>query len=37
LSKRGFSDMELGQIMGGNWVSLLDRAATPLSPSLGDL
>ena len=31
LSQRGFSDSELGQIMGGNWVDLLNRAATPLS------
>lgn len=30
LSKRGFSDTELGKIMGGNWVDLLNRAATPL-------
>jgi microsomal dipeptidase-like Zn-dependent dipeptidase len=34
LSKRGFSDGELSQIMGGNWVSLLNRAATPASPPL---
>ena len=34
LSKRGFSDGELSQIMGGNWVSLLTRAATPASPFL---
>jgi microsomal dipeptidase-like Zn-dependent dipeptidase len=27
LSKRGFSDDELGKIMGGNWVSLLSRVA----------
>jgi microsomal dipeptidase-like Zn-dependent dipeptidase len=28
LSTRGFSDDELGKIMGGNWVSLLSRVAT---------
>jgi microsomal dipeptidase-like Zn-dependent dipeptidase len=37
LSKRGFSDTELGKIMGGNWVSLLDQAATPVSGSFDNL
>jgi membrane dipeptidase len=29
LASRGFSDEELGKIMGGNWVDLLTRVATP--------
>ncbi|MDA8947501.1 dipeptidase, partial [Luminiphilus sp.] len=28
LSKRGFSDDEMGKIMGGNWLDLLTRAGT---------
>ena len=31
LSQRGFSDAELGKIMGGNWVDLLERTAVPQS------
>ena len=33
LSQRGFSDSELGKIMGGNWVDLLQRAAVPANTS----
>ena len=33
LSQRGFSDAELGKIMGGNWVDLLQRAAVPADTS----
>jgi microsomal dipeptidase-like Zn-dependent dipeptidase len=34
LRNKGFSEEELGLIMGGNWVDLLERAAQPSFASL---
>jgi len=34
LRAKGFSEEELGLIMGGNWVDLLERAAQPSFASL---
>ena len=34
LREKGFSDEELGLIMGGNWVDVLTRVAQPVTESL---
>ena len=33
LGNRGFSDEEVGKIVGGNWVDVLDRVARPTTPA----